>query len=167
MIQAENCAKNTIFKATHTKFYYWREVWHGAPLLYFSYYSEFEDWRGRSQVVVWLSTQHTEVLTDLSVHLHVTSTKERRRDAESVCWGGQGQADSALDMEPNAGLYVMTLRSWSELKLRVRCLATWATQLPLDFFFPHSPSYPFLSSLSVLVYSGCHIKIPWPGWLKQ
>lgn len=61
--------------------------------------------------MVWLSTQHTEVLTDPSVHPHVTRVKERRRDAESVWWGGQGRADSALDVEPDAGLYVMTLRS--------------------------------------------------------
>ena len=34
----------------------------------------------------------------------------------------EGQADSALSAEPNAGLDLMTLRLRPELKSRVRCL---------------------------------------------
>ena len=32
--------------------------------------------------------------------------------------------------EPNTGLSLTTLRSWRELKSRVRCSTDWATQVP-------------------------------------
>ena len=44
--------------------------------------------------------------------------------------GVEGEADSPLNRESNLGLHLMTLRSWSELKARVRCLTNWATQAP-------------------------------------
>ena len=48
-------------------------------------------------------------------------------------WGGtegEGQADSNLNTEPKAGLNLMILRSWPELKSRARHLPSWATQAP-------------------------------------
>lgn len=42
----------------------------------------------------------------------------------SGAWGArkrESQADSPLNMEPNAGLDAMTLRLWPKLKSRVRC----------------------------------------------
>ena len=51
--------------------------------------------------------------------------------------GGEGegerenpQADSSLCREPNMGLNHIALRSWPELKSRVRCSTKWATQEP-------------------------------------
>ena len=42
----------------------------------------------------------------------------------------KSQADSALSLEPHAGISVMTLRSRPELKPVVRCPTNWATQTP-------------------------------------
>ena len=42
---------------------------------------------------------------------------------------------SALSLEPDTGLELMTLRSWPKLQPRVGHLATWATQAPLPNTF--------------------------------
>ena len=60
-------------------------------------------------------------------------------------WEGQEErekepeADSTLTMEPNTGLDLMTLKSWPELKPRVRSLTNCATQVPPR----HMTSYKF------------------------
>ena len=49
-------------------------------------------------------------------------------------WEAEGrresQADFMLSVEPDAGLNLMTLRSWLEPKSRGRCLTAWASQAP-------------------------------------
>ena len=61
---------------------------------------------------------------------------------ERTWWGGaeregerETQADFPLNVEPSAGLDLMTLRSWPEWKSRVRCLTDWATHAPLYWIF--------------------------------
>ena len=41
---------------------------------------------------------------------------------------------SMPSMDPNAGLELTTLRSWPELRSRVRCLTNWTTQEPMWIF---------------------------------
>ena len=48
---------------------------------------------------------------------------------------GEGEAETPLSREPEAGLNPRTWRWWSELKSRVGCLAEGATQAPLKLFF--------------------------------
>jgi len=45
------------------------------------------------------------------------------------------QADSLLSTEPEVGLSLTTLRSWSELKSGIGYLTDWATQVPQVFLF--------------------------------
>ena len=59
---------------------------------------------------------------------------ERKRDCVCERAEGEGQADSVLNLEPNAGLDPKTLRSWPQQKSRVGHSINWATQVPL----PHS-----------------------------
>lgn len=47
----------------------------------------------------------------------------------------ESQADSVLSAEPNSELDLMILRSWLELKSRVRWLTNWATQVALKGIF--------------------------------
>lgn len=42
--------------------------------------------------------------------------------------GERSLAGFTLSMEPDTGLSLRTLRSWPELKSRVRCLTDWTTQ---------------------------------------
>ena len=44
--------------------------------------------------------------------------------------------DSLLSTESDAGLQLTTLRSWPELKPRVRCLTNWATQVSQTSWLP-------------------------------
>ena len=59
----------------------------------------------------------------------------RRREGEKIL--------SRLHTQPDRGLALTTLRSWPELKSRVRCLSDWATQAPLN--------YPFYFTCFVIV----------------
>ena len=47
----------------------------------------------------------------------------------------ESQTDYVLSMEPDVGLDLMTLRSGTEVKSRVRCLTSWATQVPPVWIF--------------------------------
>lgn len=60
------------------------------------------------------------------VHLHVHKQGEGQRKKER-----KSQADSALSVEPHAGLSLTTLRSCPEQKPRVGCITYWTTQVPL------------------------------------
>lgn len=40
-----------------------------------------------------------------------------------------------LNMEPYAGLDIITLISWPQLKSKFRCLTNWPSQVPLEFDF--------------------------------
>ena len=67
------------------------------------------------------------------------------RESEWACGQGKGrergrqkesQAGSALSVEtPTWGLNPRSVRSWPELKPRVRCLTNWATQAPQELLF--------------------------------
>ena len=46
----------------------------------------------------------------------------------------ESQADSALSMEPDSGLHLMTLRSGPEPKPKAGCLTDCATQAPQQIF---------------------------------
>jgi len=61
-----------------------------------------------------------------SAHAHVSRKRVRGRGRE---------ADSQLSKEPDSGLNLTSLRSWSEPKSRVRY---WATQAPWNFFLTAS-----------------------------
>ena len=62
-------------------------------------------------------------------------------------WKGGGrekesEADSTLSMEADMRLDYTTLRSWPELKPKVRCLTNWATHVPLVFnYFYINPAF--------------------------
>jgi len=59
---------------------------------------------------------------------HVSNGRGRERERES-------QTDSALSTEADAGLDLMTLRLWPELKSRFGCLTDGATQAPPSLWF--------------------------------
>lgn len=73
------------------------------------------------------------------------------RDRGSWGW----EVDSALCGEPDVGLNPKILRSWPELKVRVRRFISWATQLPpngLIFKARLNPSLLTLQSHSLSQY---------------
>ena len=60
---------------------------------------------------------------------------EREERACSCEWGeGGGQVDFVLNVEPDLGLDLTTLRSRPGPKLRVGLLADWAPQVPLNCY---------------------------------
>ena len=71
------------------------------------------------------------------------------RERESMCKQGEGQREkekqTPLNREADAGLDPRTLKSWPELKSRVRRLNDWATQAPLDRGF-HVVLFSFSST---------------------
>ena len=85
-------------------------------------------------------------------HAHMctqASERESGRDGESQA----GSVLSAVSAELDVGLEVMMLRSWRELKPRVGCLTSWATQAPL---------LPFNSNHWLWSYQLCnHCPIFW------
>jgi len=67
----------------------------------------------------------------LFIYLSVRDWERKRERVGRGGAEGEGQADSVLSTEPDAGLGPTTLGSWPELGPGVRRLADWATQVPL------------------------------------
>ena len=61
------------------------------------------------------------------IYLFWEREREREREAERE-GERESQAGSTVSSEPDTGLHPMIMRSWPELKSRVRCLTDWATQ---------------------------------------
>lgn len=81
--------------------------------------------------------------------VHGRRGRGRREERES-------RAESLLSVKPSVGLGLMTMKSWHELKSRIRHLTDWATQAPLKLIFynithylPASPVHIWGPGLSI------------------
>lgn len=62
------------------------------------------------------------------------------------------QADSRLIMEPDTGLSLMTLSSWPDLKLALRCAAGGATGYPCPGLFCSKSQTSYFIHKSFRIY---------------
>ena len=81
----------------------------------------------------------------LFIYLFILRERERARAREhALAWAGEGQREGERESQagslqsawsPTPGLNPRTMRSWPELKSRVRCLSDWATQVSLNLIW--------------------------------
>ena len=103
----------------------------------------------------------------LSLNIWFVYSFERERERGGGGAEGEGQADSMLSMKPDARLNPMTLRSWPELKSRIKHSVYWATQACLKLSLDVGEWYRLEVLEERSEYSGKHLALIFPSSLPR